>query len=218
MSATKRSYNLYLRLDFCCSCRYGDWRDAISAFLFCWPDGNTKARALKMPKTGGSGMAIIDEEGKGPQFGPEGCARPCALPPRGRFRRPLSRARPAHAPSLTVFVWWPGPRRFSVNIDQRTAKSRLGTYYERRPDGARPAAGTSAMESCATARERSAEGRSSGGLRTTQGSGRSSRRRRRRRRAGRSSRCCARTSASGRPRRRAVPLPYLVLKSATARR
>lgn len=29
-----------------------------------------------------------------------------------------------------------GSLRFSVNIEQRTAKSRLGTYYERRPDGA----------------------------------------------------------------------------------
>ena len=30
---------------------YGDWRDAISAFLFTWPDGNTAAPALKLPKT-----------------------------------------------------------------------------------------------------------------------------------------------------------------------
>ena len=27
---------------------------------------------MKMPKTGGSGMAIIDEPGKGPQWGPDG--------------------------------------------------------------------------------------------------------------------------------------------------
>ena len=30
---------------------YGDWRDAISAFLFTWPDGNTRVPALKLPKT-----------------------------------------------------------------------------------------------------------------------------------------------------------------------
>lgn len=54
---------------------YGDWRDAISAFLFCWPDGNTEEAGIKLPKCGGSGMAIIDEVGKGPQFGPEGCVR-----------------------------------------------------------------------------------------------------------------------------------------------
>ena len=51
---------------------YGEWRDAISAFLFTWPDGKTARAALKMIKAGGSGMAIIDEQGKGPQWGPEG--------------------------------------------------------------------------------------------------------------------------------------------------
>ena len=30
---------------------YGDWRDAISAFLFTWPDGDMRKRALKLPKT-----------------------------------------------------------------------------------------------------------------------------------------------------------------------
>ena len=30
---------------------YGDWRDAISAFLFTFPDGNLKKPALKLPKT-----------------------------------------------------------------------------------------------------------------------------------------------------------------------
>jgi hypothetical protein len=30
---------------------YGDWRDAISAFLFTWPDGDTSKRAMKLPKT-----------------------------------------------------------------------------------------------------------------------------------------------------------------------
>lgn len=75
---------------------YGDWRDAISAFLFCWLDGDTSVPAMKMPKTGGSGMAIIDEPGKGPQWGPDG---------------------------------------LKVNIAARTAGSRLGPYYERRPDG-----------------------------------------------------------------------------------
>eukprot|EP00238_Polyblepharides_amylifera_P009615 CAMPEP_0196574268 /NCGR_PEP_ID=MMETSP1081-20130531/4017_1 /TAXON_ID=36882 /ORGANISM="Pyramimonas amylifera, Strain CCMP720" /LENGTH=276 /DNA_ID=CAMNT_0041892235 /DNA_START=263 /DNA_END=1093 /DNA_ORIENTATION=+ len=51
---------------------YGDWRDAISAFLFTWPDGELDAFPLKLPKTGGSGMAIIDEPGGGPQWGPDG--------------------------------------------------------------------------------------------------------------------------------------------------
>ena len=77
---------------------YGDWRDAISAFIFTWPSGDTSVPALKMPKTGGSGMAIIDEPGAGPKFGPSG---------------------------------------LEVNLDQRSAKARLGSYYERRPDGKR---------------------------------------------------------------------------------
>lgn len=47
---------------------YGEWLDAISAFLFVY-DGN---RAVKLPKVGGSGMAIIDESGQGPQWGPDG--------------------------------------------------------------------------------------------------------------------------------------------------
>jgi len=75
---------------------YGDWRDAISAFLFSWPDGNTTEMPQKMPKTGGSGMAIIDEPGKGPQWGPDG---------------------------------------LKIDIANRQATSRLGSYYERRPDG-----------------------------------------------------------------------------------
>mmetsp|Transcript_41960 Transcript_41960/g.133922 ORF Transcript_41960/g.133922 Transcript_41960/m.133922 type:complete len:192 (-) Transcript_41960:672-1247(-) len=75
---------------------YGDWRDAISAFLFTWPDGDTSKRPLKLPKAGGSGMAIVDEPGKGPQWGPDG---------------------------------------LKINIDNRTAASRLGPYYERLPGG-----------------------------------------------------------------------------------
>lgn len=54
---------------------YGDWRDAISAFLFSWPTGKGIGKgeaASKLPKCGGSGMAIIDEPGKGPQWGPDG--------------------------------------------------------------------------------------------------------------------------------------------------
>ena len=47
---------------------YGEWLDAISAFLFVIKDGT----AVKLPKVGGSGMAIIDENGQGPQWGPDG--------------------------------------------------------------------------------------------------------------------------------------------------
>lgn len=48
---------------------YGEARDAVSAFLYVIEeDGN----AVKLPKIGGSGMAIIDESGQGPQWGPDG--------------------------------------------------------------------------------------------------------------------------------------------------
>lgn len=48
---------------------YGEWLDAISAFLFVIKNDGT---AVKLPKVGGSGMAIIDENGQGPQWGPDG--------------------------------------------------------------------------------------------------------------------------------------------------
>lgn len=77
---------------------YGDWSDAISAFLFSWPDGdveNVEAR-VKCPKTGGSGMAVLDEAGGLIQFAPDG---------------------------------------LKIDVDARRATCRLGTYYERTPDG-----------------------------------------------------------------------------------
>lgn len=49
---------------------YGEWLDAISAFLFTYDFENF----VKLGKTGGSGMAIIDEDGKGPKWGPDGLA------------------------------------------------------------------------------------------------------------------------------------------------
>jgi len=50
---------------------YGEWADAISAFLFVYARG-TKENPTKCAKIGGSGMAIIDEAGKSPQWGPDG--------------------------------------------------------------------------------------------------------------------------------------------------
>ena len=73
---------------------YGEARDAISAFLYVL-DRKT-GKAIKLPKTGGSGMAIIDEDGKGPQWGPDG---------------------------------------LKISLEGRSARSRLGTYYETMPDG-----------------------------------------------------------------------------------
>lgn len=75
---------------------YGDWRDAISAFLFLLPGGAKDP--VKLPKVGGSGMAIIDEQGGGPQWGPDG---------------------------------------LKVSLSGRSARSRLGSYYAKLPDGGR---------------------------------------------------------------------------------
>jgi len=52
---------------------YGEWLDAISAFLFTYDDTDN-TDFVKLGKTGGSGMAIIDEDGKGPKWGPDGLA------------------------------------------------------------------------------------------------------------------------------------------------
>ena len=81
---------------------YGDWRDAISAFLFLLPGGKDP---VKLAKTGGSGMAIIDEQGGGPQWGPDG---------------------------------------LKVNLSGRSARSRLGSYYERMPGGGKSLFGADA--------------------------------------------------------------------------
>jgi len=86
---------------------YGDQRDAISAFLFCWPDGDLTAPALKLPKVGGGGMAILDDPGQGPKWGPDG---------------------------------------LTINLNGRVAKSRLGSYYARLPDGGRSVLGPNVSE------------------------------------------------------------------------
>lgn len=66
---------------------YGEWNDAISAFVYVFEG---RGRPVKVPKVGGSGMAIIDEDGKGPQWGPDG---------------------------------------LKINLESRSARSRLGSYY-----------------------------------------------------------------------------------------
>ncbi|GAB4820421.1 hypothetical protein N2152v2_007467 [Parachlorella kessleri] len=52
----------------------GEDRDALAAFLFTWPDGNTSKPAVKLPKVGGPGLAVIDRGGI--QFGAEGLTIP----------------------------------------------------------------------------------------------------------------------------------------------
>jgi len=49
----------------------GESRGCIAAFLFYFPLGDTKQRAVKLQKIGGAGMAQVDDGG-GPRFGMEG--------------------------------------------------------------------------------------------------------------------------------------------------
>ena len=83
---------------------YGEWLDAISAFLLVYPRvgplglGGSGGTPVKLGKVGGSGMAIIDEMNASPKWGPDGLA---------------------------------------FNIDQRVARSRLGTYYDTMPNGSK---------------------------------------------------------------------------------
>ena len=81
---------------------YGEWLDAISAFLWVYPpkgflsSSSSAAAPVKLGKVGGSGMAIIDEDGKGPKWGPDG---------------------------------------LQVDLEQRAARCRLGSYYDAMPNG-----------------------------------------------------------------------------------
>ena len=50
----------------------GEERDAIAAFLFTWPDGDTSRRPVKLPKVGGPSLAVVDRPEAGIKFGAEG--------------------------------------------------------------------------------------------------------------------------------------------------
>jgi len=54
----------------------GEDRDAIAAFLFTWPDGDTAKPAIKLPKVGGASLAVVDKADYGIQFGAEGLTIP----------------------------------------------------------------------------------------------------------------------------------------------
>lgn len=54
----------------------GEDRNSLAAFLFTWPDGNTSKPAIKLPKVGGAGLAVMDDPKRGIQFGAEGLSIP----------------------------------------------------------------------------------------------------------------------------------------------
>lgn len=86
---------------------YGESRGSKAAFLFTWPDGDTTKPAMKMRKVGGTSLAVLDEPEAGPKFG---------------------------ADSLVIPLRPPETDAIDDERD-RIAFSKLGSYYERRPDG-----------------------------------------------------------------------------------
>ncbi|CAL8463201.1 g2735 [Coccomyxa elongata] len=54
----------------------GEDRNAMSAFLFTFPAGDTSRPAEKLVKVGGAGLAVIDKAESGPLFGAEGLSIP----------------------------------------------------------------------------------------------------------------------------------------------
>lgn len=87
---------------------YGESRGSKAAFLFTWPDADISRPAMKMRKVGGAALAVVDEPETGPKFGADSLVIPLR-PPRAA---------------------WPESEK------DRIAYSKLGSYYERRPDGA----------------------------------------------------------------------------------
>lgn len=88
---------------------YGESRGSKAAFLFSWPDGDVSKPAMKMRKVGGNALAVVDDPDMGPKFG---------------------------ADSLVIPLRPPGGRESERESD-RVAFSKLGSYYERRPDGSK---------------------------------------------------------------------------------
>lgn len=86
---------------------YGESRGSKAAFLFSWPDGDTTKPAMKMRKIGGAALAVVDEPETGPKFGADSFVVPLR-PPRAGWEE---------------------------SEKDRVAYSKLGSYFERRPDG-----------------------------------------------------------------------------------
>uniref|UniRef100_A0A7S2ZTI4 TLDc domain-containing protein n=1 Tax=Rhodosorus marinus TaxID=101924 RepID=A0A7S2ZTI4_9RHOD len=87
---------------------YGESRGSLASFLFTWPGGDTSKPAIKLRKVGGKSMSVLDDPETGPKFGADG---------------------------LVVMLMSP----FQTELDgsEKIASSKLGTFYEVRPDGVR---------------------------------------------------------------------------------
>lgn len=89
---------------------YGESRGSKAAFLFSWPDGDVTRPAMKMRKVGGAALAVVDQPDTGPKFGADSF---------------VVNLRPPRA------GWGEGEE------SDRVAFSKLGSYYEVRPDSGR---------------------------------------------------------------------------------
>lgn len=71
----------------------GEEKSAMAAFLFTWPEGGDLSRrnAIKLPKVGGAGLALIDRPGVAIQFGAEGLIIP--LSPRDGASERMAKCR-----------------------------------------------------------------------------------------------------------------------------
>lgn len=87
---------------------YGESRGSKAAFLFTWPDGDTSRPAMKMRKVGGAALAVLDDPDSGPKFGADALVIPLR-PPRAQWDESEEK--------------------------NRMGMSKLGSYYEKRPDG-----------------------------------------------------------------------------------
>jgi len=85
---------------------YGESRGSVASFLFTWPDGNTNKPAMKMRKVGQAYLSVLDNPETGPQFGADSLVIPLQDT---RLRGP--------------------------DGSEKQARSKLGSYYERLPDG-----------------------------------------------------------------------------------
>ncbi|KAF0896745.1 hypothetical protein E2562_027270 [Oryza meyeriana var. granulata] len=90
-----------------------DYYDTLDAFLFYWPEAAAAAPVM-LPKVGGSGAALFDYARGGPQFGADGLL--------------------IGPPLTAVMGVFTGPDSSAGVGDLRSARSRLGLSYARRPD------------------------------------------------------------------------------------
>lgn len=86
---------------------YGESRGSIAAFLFTWQDGDTSKSPVKLRKVGRGALACIDDPDSGPKLGADSFVVPLR-PPRA--------------------TWDDLP-------EDRVARSKLGSYFERLPTG-----------------------------------------------------------------------------------